>query len=54
MPDKKTIRTSELFRAGISIKRGDSRLKKGITMDNLTASEFSKLKELRKREGRSK
>ena len=46
--DDDEIDHHELSNAGVEIKRGDSRLKKGIRRSNLTPSERAKLDKWRK------
>lgn len=40
--------TNELLEAGVSIKRGDPRLKKGLNIGNMTPSERQRIMNYRK------
>jgi len=46
--DDDELEGNELSSSGVEIKRGDSRLKKGLRLSNLTASERAKVVERRK------
>lgn len=47
--DSDDIKPGELQEAGVEIKKGDTRLKNGVTYDNLSSSERQRLDDSRKK-----